>query len=340
MQGDVPVGEIGHVQPHEHLFIDLGNTAVQQGTVLASDEEIHLGNYYETRRHHSAYSVVMDSVEVAVQEVREYREFGGDAIVDPTSIGLSRNPEGLEHVSRQTGVHIVMGCGYYYRDYQPPGVGEKSAREIAAEIVHDIGVGVGERRIRAGVIGEIGLSSPLDPQEAIVLEGAVYAQRETGAALMIHPGRDGAAPAEALDVVTSLGGDLGRVVMSHIDRTLFEVDAMADLASSGCYLAFDLFGQESSYYPYGPIDMPNDATRVDYLIELIRRGYGRQLLVAQDICKKAFLRTYGGEGYGHVLRNVIPLMRRKGMTDEQVEMITRENPKRAIALAPGAAGTG
>lgn len=123
-----------------------------------------------------------------------------------------------------------------------------------------------------------------------------------------------------------------RVIMSHLDRTLFDLDSMLRLADTGCYLEFDLFGQESSYYPLADIDMPNDATRVDYLTALIARGYGRRLLVAQDICTKTHLRKYGGEGYRHLLRNVVPLMRRKGMSDDEIADITVNNPRAAVGI--------
>ena len=46
------------------------------------------------------------------------------------------------------------------------------------------------------------------------------AQRETGAAITIHPGRDAGAPHEILEVIDGAGGDARRTVMGHLDRTL------------------------------------------------------------------------------------------------------------------------
>jgi phosphotriesterase-related protein len=97
-------------------------------------------------------------------------------------------------------------------------------------------------------------------------------------------------------------------------------------------LAADLFGQESSYYSLGPIDMPNDATRVDYIVDLIARGHAAQVLISQDICHKTNLTHYGGEGFTHILDNVRPLMRRKGIDDAQIAAITVDNPARAISF--------
>jgi phosphotriesterase-related protein len=151
--------------------------------------------------------------------------------------------------------------------------------------------------------------------------------------LSIHPGRSEEAPFEVMRVVSEEGGDPERTVMCHIDRTFFDVDSMIRLAETGCYLEFDLFGQESSFYPLAPIDMPNDAVRVNYILELIHAGYLERILIAQDICAKHRLTRYGGEGYAYLLTCVLPLMRQKGMSDQAIDTIGRENPARVLTLA-------
>lgn len=330
--GDVPTAQVGHIQPHEHLLSDIGATTRRQGTALQNHDPITLENLYEIRRHHSPVDAKMTDVGEAIHELGLYREAGGSAIVDASSVGLGRNPAGLVAVSQATGVHVVMGSGYYVADYHPPELADRSRDNIAQEIITDISDGVGETEVRAGLIGEIGLTWPVDPVEATVLVAAVDAQLATGAALMIHPGRDSAAPLDAMARVLAAGADPTRVVMSHIDRTLFTADDMSRLADTGCYLEFDLFGQESSYYPYAPIDMPNDATRIDHLQRLADAGFAGRLLVSQDICFQTHRQRYGGEGYGHLLRNVVPLMRRKGMSDNLITALTITNPLTALGL--------
>ena len=210
---------------------------------------------------------------------------------------------------------------------------ERSEEQLMEELVADVTRGCDGTAVRAGILGEIGCSAPMTPNERKCLRAAARAQRATGAPLLIHPGRAVPAPLEAMAVVLEAGGDPARTIMSHIDRTLFEPADMLALARTGCYLEFDLFGQESSYYPLSPIDMPNDATRIDHLRRLIAAGFGERLLVAQDICRKTSLCAYGGDGYAHILENVLPVMRRKGMTDEEIEMILVRNPARVLAVA-------
>jgi phosphotriesterase-related protein len=108
---------------------------------------------------------------------------------------------------------------------------------------------------------------------------------------------------------------------------------MRELATTGCYLEFDLFGQESSFYPMAPINMPNDATRIGYLRALIDAGFRDRLLVSQDICMKVHLTRYGGESYTHILENVIPMMDVAVFGEEEIRKICVENSARVLAIA-------
>lgn len=335
--GDIDAERLGHTQTHEHLLVDLSRPLPADATEedQARDEApITLQNYYATRRDHTSQDLRLDDVETAVRELTRYQRAGGSAIVDATSLGLRRDPEGLRRIAECTGVHIIMGSGYYYRDYHPENVDRLSVDDIARDIISDITTGVGEQRIQAGIIGEIGLSWPHHPIEDRVLHAAAIAQAETGAALLVHPGRDVRSPLAALDAIARYGGDPQRVIMSHVDRTLFRDADILRLARTGCYVEFDLFGQEMSYYSLSGIDMPNDATRIDRIRTLINDGYASRVLISQDICHKTNLQAYGGEGYTHILDHVIPQMISKGFTDNEVQALTVFNPRDALVLTP------
>jgi phosphotriesterase-related protein len=328
--GLIEPSELGYTQPHEHLFVNLLPPPYKD----LAGEEITLQNYGRNRLHSlgNAENLRLTSQKDAANEMRLYKEAGGNSIVDLTVIGLDRDPRALAEISRESGVAVVMGCGYYQSEYHPPEVETMSEEDLAGAMIRDIAEGADGTGIRAGIVGEIGLTYPMHKNERRVLRAAAMAQVQTGASLNIHPGRDSRSPVEALDVVKEAGGDIGRVVISHIDRTLFAADDMVRLAESGCYLEFDLFGQESSYYPPAPIDMPNDAIRIDYLMMLIARGFGEKLLVSQDICQKIHITRYGGDGYAHILQTVLPVMKRKGMDDREIEAVTVGNPARMLTF--------
>ena len=330
--GLVEPAVLGHTQPHEHLLCDLVPAA------RAGEPEgapITLETLGQLRRHWTSNpdSLRLDSIDDAIEEMHRYRAAGGGALVDATSIGIGRDPRGLARISEATGVHVVVGAAYYEGPYHPAETESQSVEEIAESIARDVLDGVDGTGIKSGVIGEIGLGHPVRPLEDKVLRAAAVAQRETGAPVMIHPGRSPDAPLEAIRTLQRAGGDPERSIMCHIDRTLFSHEAMRELATTGCYVEFDLFGQESSFYPLAPIDMPNDATRIDHLIHLGEAGFLERLLIAQDICTKIHLTRFGGESYSHILENVVPMMELKGMSKDEIETITVRNPARVLAIA-------
>lgn len=340
--GDVEPSALGITLTHEHLLIHFYRWQDEAGIAagIPSDDPraaqpLTLANTGWARRnwHLSRANRGLDEDDVAAEELRLFKSAGGGAIVDATNPDLGRDPDALARISRATGVHIVMGAGHYVGEMHPLDMEARTEEQLFEELVEDIERGCDGSDIRAGIIGEIGCSEPMLPNERKVLRAGARAMRATGAPLLIHPGRGTGAPLAAMRVVEEAGGDPRRTIMSHIDRTLFDPVDMLTLARTGCYLEFDLFGQESSYYPLSPIDMPNDAGRVDHLIRLIDAGYGEKLLIAQDICRKTALVAYGGDGYAHILENVVPMMRRKGMAESAIDAILVRNPARVLAFA-------
>ena len=80
--------------------------------------------------------------------------------------------------------------------------------------------------------------------------------------------------------------------------------------------------------------MLTDIQRVDQIIELVSEGYLNQILLSHDICFKHCLTTYGGYGYAHILRDIVPMMQGKGMSEEQIHTLLVENPKRILTFVP------
>jgi phosphotriesterase-related protein len=188
--------------------------------------------------------------------------------------------------------------------------------------------------VRAGIIGEIGCQNPWTRLERRVLEGALIAQQETGAALTIHPGRREDQPQEVMEFVRARGGDPSRTIMCHIDRTVFDEDALFRLADTGVVLEWDLFGQESCVYPLNPdIDMPNDAGRLRAIRKVLDRVHRGQVVIAHDICHRAHMTRWGGWGYGHIHKRVVPPMRRRGFAEDEIDEILVRTPRRLLTFA-------
>ena len=336
--GPIHPSELGAATTHEHLYADFSfmyRPAQDSPSPELAAAPITLENLGWIRRNYYSNRSNLELVDLdtAVEEVRKYSEIGGGAIVDATTAGIGRNPDALARISRESGVHIVMGAGFYVDAAHPEDMDERSVDDLAREIIGDIVEGVGGSGVRAGVIGEIGCTWPLAPNERKSLAAAAIAQRETGAPILVHPGRHQDAPVEILEVIANSGGDISRVIMGHLDRTVFDFEPLQRIAASGCFLEWDLFGNEGSYYPLAEIDMPSDAQRLDLMKRVAGAGYSGRIVIGQDIFTKHRLVKYGGHGYGHILENIVPKMRRKGFSEDAIRAITVGNPARILAFA-------
>ena len=331
--GPVSPEALGPTLMHEHLLCDIRHPSERKpddlGPELALDT-VWAINYGTLK---AARNYVLDGVETAIDELRRMVAAGGQSLVELSSGGLSPDPIGLVEISRASGAHVVMGCGHYVHDYQDPANARRTVDDLAAEIVAAVREGAWGTGIRAGIIGEIGCQAPWTEQERRVMQAALIAQADTGAAVNVHPGRHPDQPQEVADFVRAHGGRIDRVVISHIDRTVFDTDRIQRLADAGCVLEWDLFGQESSYYRLADIDMPNDAVRLRAIRRLIDRGHVDQVVISHDICYRSRLVRFGGHGYGHIFANVVPLMRRRGFTESEIEAILVRNPRRLLALS-------
>ena len=333
--GPIPPEALGRTLMHEHVLCDIRPPATRGDNDLGP--EISLENVWQINHGHgikrAGRKYMLDLEDIAIREVRMMKHDGGDAIVELTCGGLSPDPRGLQRIAAGTGVHLIMGCGYYVNDYQDPKNHGRTADDFAAEMIGQILDGAWGTDIRAGMIGEIGCSAPWTDTEKRVMQAALVAAAETGAAINVHPGRDPDQPQEGADFIVAHGGDIERVVISHIDRTIFDSGRMLKLADTGCTLEFDLFGRETSLYTASDIDMPNDAMRVQHIRMLIDNGHLSRVVISHDICSQIRLKNFGGHGYGHIFQRVLPLMRRRGFTEAEIQAILVDNPRRLLTFA-------
>lgn len=337
--GPVAAADLGPTLMHEHLLADLtlggAGPADDSPEALAFwNAEITLDNLAEIRERpgHNRSNLLLMDAEEAVAELAHFRAAGGGCIVDATTAGIGRSPAGLRRISQASGIHVVMGSGYYLAPFHPAGMASVDVDELADAIIRDLTQGCDG--VVAGLIGEIGLSWPTEPGEERALRAAVRAQRETGAPVSVHPGRHPLGPITAARIALDEGADPARTIIDHLDGRLRTIAEFEEVARTGCYLEIDLFGLETSVWPGNPdFDMPNDGTRVRIVRELVDRGYSDRLLVSSDMGMRYHRRRHGGWGYDHILRQVVPLMLRRGVPQAAVDQLLVQNPARVLTRA-------
>ena len=78
---------------------------------------------------------------------------------------------------------------------------------------------------------------------------------------------------DAIRVVEGAGGDPTHTIMCHLCRTIHDWEPLAELARTDCFLEYDLFGQETSFYQSNPpVDMVSGAQRIAWVRRLADAG--------------------------------------------------------------------
>lgn len=341
--GDIPVTEVGVTMCHEHLLVDQRSVTYAEPEdprdlgLARSPVTLEIFGWLQWNWTHNVDNLVLDDEAVAIGEARAYKTAGGETLVDCTLPGIGRQPEALRRIAESAGINVIMGAGYYVEPTYPPHVAQMTEQAISDEIVNDFRVGVGPSHVRAGIIGEIGSSWPMTAGEQKVFRAAAAAQSELGCGLTVHPGRHPDSPGEIIEILRTAGADLSRVIMGHIERTVRDTELLKKVAASGCYIQYDLFGTEvTAKFPYRKfrIDIPSDAQRLDQIGELVSAGYADRILVGHDVGTKHRTRRYGGLGFDHFLRDIVPWMPERGFDDATIRKLIRDNPARALAIDP------
>jgi len=336
--GPVSGDELGITLTHEHLLFDARQIFMEPGDAMEKAkayDPISMENIGHIRHEplSNFRNLWMLDEETAINDALRYKLFGGKTIVDCTYINAGRNPDALVRISKATGLNVIMGTGYFRPASLSPGIDAISEKEIADRFVLEITTGVGANRVPVGIIGELFCSAPLADREKKILHAGVRAQQITGAPLSIHPGYAEDSALEIVDYIKKAGADINRTIICHIDVSVRQETTRRELAGTGCYMEYDHLGATDYYSPHvWTLDLPDDLRRMDEIKQLIGWGHLNQILLSHDIAGKYHRSSYGGWGYEHLLQHFVPLMRRGGVNEEEVQKILVENPKRVLCF--------
>lgn len=340
--GPIAPEELGVTLTHEHLLVD-GSCFFELDDSADAEEfaEEALTKELIPRVRAASCSnrdnLRLDDLVLAAEELAEFVELGGRSVVDVTSsVGLGRDPQGLLDLARRTGVQVIMGCGFYCEYSHPDFVSEATVDELANFIGHELTQGTDG--VRAGIIGEIGVNGQergtlrylgeMTPDEEKALRAACRASLATGAAVCIHQPNRASAVREIMRVLEEEGAPPDRIVLGHMS-SVPDFDAHIDALERGYWIAYDNFGMGSLANSwYRPV---SDEQRVDWLLSVFERGFRHRILVSHDVWCKLQLRRFNGGGYGHVMRSVVPALRSRGLSDDDLEQLLVRNPAELLA---------
>lgn len=292
--GRILRNELGVTMCHEHFIVDL--TTVRKDGVSK-----------------------IETVAEVVPEIKLMMDLGVQAAIEVTTIDLKRDVKKLKAISEQTGLKIVCSTGFYLDPFHPDWLRKASKEEIAEIFINDLTKGIDNTDIKAGIIAEIA-SSPeaFTVSERNVLEAAAIAAKKTGAPVSTHTGRKTAQ--ETIDILIAGGVKPDKIIIGHQDL-INDSEYHLGLLKQGVNIAFDTCGK-SAYM--------SDDIRATNAMKIINEGYGDHLLLSNDVSRKTYFVSNHNTGYTAAMKIVVPLIKEKGATDEQIHKLLVDNPSRIL----------
>ncbi|WP_116202949.1 phosphotriesterase family protein [Amycolatopsis circi] len=332
--GAVDAADLGLVLPHEHLFNDL-SSAVAEPAYASTQRlvEAEVGPDWQFLLRQDPYccadNVAAKDHESVVREVAAFAAAGGGTVVDATgSAAIGRDPRALAAVAEATGVNVIMGTGAYLEKFEGERITAVTVEAQTSRILSELDEGVGETGIRAGVIGEVGVSPLFTDGERASLRAAALAQAARPAVgLNIHlPGwqRRGH---EVLDLVLEECGAVpSKVALAHSDPSGDDPGYQRGLLERGVLLEFDMIGLDISFPGEGVAPTVSQTARA--VARWVHEGFGEQIMLSHDLFLKQMWTHNGGNGLVFVPTIFADLLESEGVPADAVARLLRDVPAR------------
>jgi phosphotriesterase-related protein len=308
VRGPVDVDALGTTLMHEHVFVL--NEEVRQNYPAGWDED--------------------DRVDDAIAKLNSLAARGCQTIVDPTVLGLGRDIGRIRRVADGTSLNIIVATGLYTYNELPlyfkfRGPGHSGLDPMAELFIGDITGGIADTGVKAAFLKCAIDDQGLTPGVERVLRAVGQAHAETGAPVTVHTHPHSGTGREAVRILREQGADLGKVVLGHSGDST-DLDYLTELADAGCLLGMDRFGLDV-ITPFGE--------RVATVAALCERGYAGSMVLSHDA--SCYIDWFPPEvvpmfapswHYEHLFDDVLPALRERGVTEDQLDTMLVANPRR------------
>lgn len=253
-----------------------------------------------------------------IEEFKELYDLGVRNIIDVTACGMGRNVDYVNEVAEKSKINIIQSTGFYKEPFLPDFVYEYTVEELKDFMVNEIQNGIDGTNTKPGVIGEIGTSKDsFEEMEKKVFEAAIKAHLETGTIISTHTSL-GTMAREQAKLFIERGVNPKKVIIGHQDLSE-DLEQIKYLINEGFWVAFDTIGKNNYVL---------DTEKIKFLVDLQENNMIDSIVMSMDITRKSNMKYMGGIGYTYLFTDFVPMMKEAGITDESINKIFVENPKK------------
>jgi phosphotriesterase-related protein len=307
VNGPVDAGDLGLVLAHEHFRTT--DEAVRAQWPHIYDEDLEW--------------------ERALEDARAIKSHGVKTVIEPSAMFLHRDVAFSKRVADEVGLQIVVCTGVYTYDHLPQPLMNREPDQIADLFVHDIEEGIQGTGIKAAFIKCAADEPGIVPGVEKIHRAAAKASVRTGAPIMAHSRPASGTGPEQMKIFEEEGVDPAKVQIAHTGDT-DDLDYIEGLLETGCWIGMDRYGLDI----FLPIEPRNET-----VLALLERGYADRMMLSQDFCStidwfplevQEYLKANEVPKWSMTLlfEEIIPALRERGMTDDQLSTMMEENPRR------------
>jgi phosphotriesterase-related protein len=320
LAGPVALDDLGTTLMHEHVFVLSPEMQSTYPGFNGWDEEAYVAK--------------------ARDALSALKARGVDTIVDLTVVGTGRNVRLVARAAEGTGLNVVAATGIYTYSEVPkafhfrgPGALLGGDDELMIGLfVDDIERGIEGTSIKAGILKCATDEQGVTPGVERVLRAVAAAHRRTGVPISTHTHALTRRGLDQQAIFREEGVDLSRVVIGHSGDTT-DCDYLEELVAGGSMIGMDRFGID--------LELPFE-DRVATVVEMCRRGHADKMVLSHDagvffdwLPMDVLPQAVPNWHYQHIHDDVLPELRRRGVSDEEIDQMLVRNPRRALErIAP------
>jgi phosphotriesterase-related protein len=259
---------------------------------------------------------------IAERKMADLHARGIRAIVDLTTVDLGRDIDLIVDVARRARVHVIVATGVWWmpqRYFNVHGIDE-----VAGLFIRDITQGIGTSGVKAAIIKCATDTAGVTPVIENVLRASARAQKATGVPISTHTWAAGRSGEAQQAIFAQEGVDLSRVIIGHSGDSE-DLGYLRGLMERGSTIGMDRFGLDNF--------LPTEK-RVDVLARLCAEGYAAKMVLSHDancwtdmLSEDAKRRTRPRWHYTHISDDILPALRKAGVTEDQIDQMLVRNPR-------------
>ncbi|CEG28743.1 phosphotriesterase family protein [Bacillus sp. B-jedd] len=322
LKSDIQPEELGFTYSHEHI-------------VCRPDYWVQRGED----------DLLLDDKEKSKMDVGDFKRHGGKTIVDATAIDYGRDVQAVKEISDETGIQIIGTAGFNksflwdarIKEELKPIIGDFETyaewidktpiNKLAEFVIREVEEGLEGTPFKAGQVKFGTGYNRISPLEEKTLRAVARAHHETKAPVHSHT-EAGTMGLEQLELLKSENVKLQYLSLGHMDRNP-DPYYHEQIAKTGAYLSFDGIAK----IKYAP-----ESTRIQCILELVKKGYEDQILVSGDTARKTYYKHYDyGLGLEYIIAKWVPRfiddVNRQGFDGQKlIHKFFVENPARCFSF--------